>query len=303
VAATALARLAPFLSVSVLAAIFLRLGRTGRVHAKKTITLVVALLVLAGLGAGFELGWRNQYQERCAVVLPKDLELPTGGARGTPGPGPLLVVAEKSAWLEGELVLEGELPALGKRTDTPREEALNLAADSRLHFDRLYTFLRAAGVAGWYRFNVVVRPPLEKRCAAELRLYGACLSEHFSYFRAVPFEIAHFEGNLKKPQGGVTANLIAEPDRMEVSFGGFGVSAEDLDALGATLPDRLGKRDTSGLLEVLQKAHKRFGASRTLILLPHDQMTTQKLVALLDWIGEQGPLAPFPEVVLSRLLR
>ena len=303
VAATALARLTPFLSISVLAAIFLRLGRSGRVYAKKTITLVVVLLALAGMGAGFELGWRSQYQERCGVVLPKDLELPKSLAGGTPGPGPLLVVAEKSAWIEGELVLEGELPALGQRTGTPREEALNLAADSRLLFSRLYTFLRAAGVAGWYRFNLVVRPPLEKRCAAELRLYGACLSEHFSYFRAVPFEIAHFEGNLKKPQGGVTANLIVEPDRMEVSFGGFGVSAEELDSLAKKLPDRLGTKDTAGLMNVLENACKRFEASRTLILLPHDKMTTRKLVSLLDQIRPKDAAAPFPRVIISRLLR
>jgi hypothetical protein len=255
------------------------------------------------LGAGFELGWRSQYQERCAVVLPKDLELPKSLSAGEPGPGPLLVVSEKAAWLEGELVLEGELPALGQRTDTPREEALNLAADSRLQFDRLYTFLRAAGVAGWYRFNLVVRPPLGERCTRELRLHGVCLSEHFSYFKAVPFEIAHFEGNLKKKQEGVTANLIVEPGRMEVSFGGFGVSTEELDSLGATLPDRLGTRDTAGLVEVLQKARGRFESSRTLILLPHDQMTTQKLVSLLDQILKKGPTAAFPQVIISRLLR
>jgi hypothetical protein len=303
VAATALARLTPFLSISVLAAIFLRLGRSGRVYAKKTVTLVVVILVLGGMGAGFELGWHGLYQQRCAVVLPKDLELPKGLSKGVPGPGPLLVVSEKAAWLEGELVLEGELPALGQRTDTPRVEALNLAADSRLHFDRLYAFLRAAGVAGWYRFNLVVRPPLGQRCTQELRLYGVCLSEHFSYFKAVPFEIAHFEGNLKKKQEGVTANLIVEPDRMEVSFGGFGVSTEELDSLGTTLPDRLGTRDTAGLADALLKARERFEDSRTLILLPHDGMTAQKLVSLLDNIRKKGSAAPFPQIIISRLLR
>jgi hypothetical protein len=303
VAATALARLTPFLSISVLAAVFLRLGRSGRVYLKKTITLMVVLLALAGMGAGFELGWRSQYQQRCAVVLPEGLRLPASRSGDVPKAGPLLVVSQKAAWLEGELVLEGELPALGQRTDTPRGEALNLAADSRLHFERLYTFLRAAGVAGWYRFNLVVRPPLGGRCRQELRLYGVCLSEHFSYFQAVPFEIAHFEGNLKKPQEGVTANLIVEPGRMEVSFGGFGVSPEELDSLGATLPDRLGTRDTAGLVEVLQKARERFEASRMLILLPHDRMTTRELVFLLDEIRRKGPAAPFRQVIISRLLR
>jgi hypothetical protein len=298
VAATALARLLPFLSISVLAAIFL-----GRVYLKKIITLVVVLLVPIGMGAGFELGWRSQYQERCAVVLPADLQLPDSRSAGVPGPGSLLVVSQKAAWLEGELVLEGEIPALGERTDTPRQEALNLAADSRLRFERLYTFLRAAGVAGWYRFNLVVRPPLGERCIRESRLYGVCLAEHFSYFKALPFEIAHFEGNLKKPQEGVTANLIVEPGRMEVSFGGFGVSPEELDSLGAELPDRLGTRDTAGLVEALQKARERFEDSRTLILLPHDGMTTREVVALLDSIRQKGPAAPFPQVIISRLLR
>jgi len=296
VAATALVRLIPFLLVFVLAAIFL-----ARVYVKKTVTLVVVLLVLAGLGAGFELGWRNQYQERCAVALPANLQLPAGRFDEAPGPGPLLVVSKKAAWLEGELVLEGEVPALGQRTDTPREEALNLAVDSHLHFERLYKFLRAAGVAGWYRFNLVVRPPLTKRCTAERRLYGVCLSEHFSFFRAVPFEIAHFEGNLSKPQKGVTANIILEKGRMEVSFGGFGYSAKDLDSLAATLPDRFGARDTAGLIESLQKARERFKDSRTLILLPHDEMTTQKLVSLLDKIRPPG--SGFLQIIVSRLLR
>jgi hypothetical protein len=301
VAATALARLTPFLCISVLAAFVLRLGRSGREYAKKTITLVAVMLIPIGMGTGFELGWRGQYQERCAVVLPADLQLPRSLSSGLPGPGPLLVVSEKSAWLEGELVLEGELPALGRRTDAPREEVLNLAADSRLHFDRMYTFLRAAGVAGWYRFNLVVRPPLIRRCAAEQRLYGVCLSEHFSFFKAVPFEIAHFEGNLSKPEEGVTANIIVEKDRMEVSFGGFGYSAKDLDSLAATLPDRLGARDTAGLIESLQKARERFKDSKTLILLPHDEMTTQKLVSMLDKIRTPGSV--FPRIILSRLLR
>ena len=302
VAATALARLLPFLSISVLAAAFLRMGSSGFAYAKKTIGLLLVLLALAGMGAGFELGWRNQYQERCALVLPADLQLPTSQSTGVPAPGTLLVVSEKSAWLEGELVLEGEVPGLGQRTDTPKNEALNLVADSRLRFERLYSFLRAAGVVGWYRFNLVVRPPLGDRCAGELRLYGVCLSEHFSFFRAIPFEIAHFAGNLK-PSGGVTANLIVEPDRMEVSFGGFGVSAEELDSLAATLPDRLGTRDAAGLIEALLKARKRFEDSRTLILLPHDGMTTREIVSLLDRIHKKGRAASFPHVIISRLLR
>ena len=298
VAATALQRLLPFLSISVLAAIFLRVARSG----KKTIGLLLVLLAILGMGIGFELGWRSQYQERCAVVLPDDLELPASQSTGAPGPGLLLVVSEKSAWLEGELVLEGEVPVLGQRTDTPREEALNLAADSRLRFGRLYSFLRAAGVAGWYRFHLVGRPPAGERCTGELRLYGVCLSEHFSFFRTVPFEIAHFEGNLK-PSKGVTANVIVEKDRIEVSFGGFGVSAEDLDSLALTLPDRLKTRDLAGLTEVLKKARKRFKDSRTLILLPHDEMTTQQLVSLLDRIREKGPASPFSRVIISRILR
>ena len=175
-------------------------------------------------------------------------------------------------------------------------------ADSRLRFERLYSFLRAAGVAGWYRFNLVVRPPLGDRCTGELRLYGVCLSEHFSFFRAIPFEIAHFAGNMK-PSGGVTANLIVEPDRMEVSFVGFGVSAEELDSLAATLPDRLGTRDAAGLIEALLKARKRFEDSRTLILLPHDGMTTREIVSLLDRIHKKGRAASFPHVIISRLLR
>lgn len=304
VLATALGRLLPFFLVSVLAAVFLRVVRSGLVKAKKSIALTLVLLALVGLGAGFELSWRKQYQQRCALVLPADLELPASRSSGVPGPGPLLVVSVKSAWLEGELVLEGEVPVLcSLEAQTPGEEALNLAADARLSFGRLYTFLRAAGVAGWFRFNLVVRPSLGKRCAAELRLYGVCLSEHFSFFRAVPFEIAHFEGNLKKPQKGVTANLIVEPGRMEVSFGGFGISAEELDSLAATLPDRLGTRDLAGLSEVLVGARSRFEDSRTLILLPHDGMTTQEVVTLLDHIRNKGPDAPFPQVVLSRLLR
>ena len=117
-----------------------------------------------------------------------------------------------------------------------------------------------------------------------------------------PFEIAHFEGNLK-PSKGVTANVIVEKDRIEVSFGGFGVSAEDLDSLATTLPDRLRTRDLAGLAEVLSKAHKRFEDSRTLILLPHDEMTTQQLVSLLDRIRKKGPASPFSQVIISRLLR
>jgi hypothetical protein len=302
VAATALQHLLPFLSILVLAAVFLRVGRFGFAYAKKTIGLLLVLLAILGMGTGFELGWRGQYRERCVLVLPADLELPVSQSTGGPGPGPLLMVSEKSAWLEEKLVLEGEVPVLGRRTDTPREEALNLAADSRLRFERLYTFLRAAGVAGWRRFHLVVRPPVEKRCTGELRLYGVCLSKHFSFFRAIPFEIAHFEGNLK-PSGGVTANLIVEKDRMEISFGGFGVSAEDLDSLAATLPDRLKTRDLAGLSEALSKAHARFEDSRTLILLPHDGMTTQKLVFLLDRIRKQGPVSAFPHIIISRLLR
>jgi len=303
VAATALVRLLPFLLVCVLAAFILQLSRPGRANVKKSAVLLLVLLAFCGLGAGFELGWRGQYQQRCAVVLPEDLELPAGRSAGTPGPGPLLVVSKKAAWLEGELVLEGEIPALGQRTDTPREEALNLAADSRLRFERLYTFLRAAGVAGWYRFNLVVRPPLGARCIAERRLYGVCLSEHFSYFRALPFEIAHFEGNLKKPQEGVTANLIVEPGRMEVSFGGFGVSAEELDSLAATLPDRLGARDTARLAEVLGKAREHFKEIRTLILLPHDGMTTQEVSSLLESVRSKGPDPASLQIIISRLLR
>jgi hypothetical protein len=101
----------------------------------------------------------------------------------------------------------------------------------------------------------------------------------------------------------VTANVIVEKDHMEVSFGGFGVSSEDLDSLAATLPDRLGTRDLAGLTEVLKKARKRFEDSRTLILLPHDEMTTREVVCLLDRIRKQGPASPFPHVIISRLLR
>ena len=303
VAATSLVRLLPFLLVSILAAFILQVTGPGRLYAKKSAGLLLVLLALCGLGAGFELGWRSQYQQRCAVVLPDGLDLPAGRSADTPGPGPLLVISKKAAWLEGELVLEGEIPALGERTATPREEALNLAADSRLGFERLYTFLRAAGVAGWYRFNLVVRPPLKKRCIAERRLFGVCLSEHFSYFKALPFEIAHFEGNLKKPPEGVTANLIVEPDRMEVSFGGFGVSIEELDSLAATLPDRLGARDTSGLVKVLEAARRRFKESRTLILLPHDQMTTREVASLLEVVRKKGPDPAFSQIIISRLLR
>jgi hypothetical protein len=302
VAAAALLRLLPFLSVFALAAVFLRVGHAGFSHSKKTIGLLLVLLAISAMGAGFELGWRNQYRERCAVVLPDGLELPASRSTGAPGQGPLLVVSEKSAWLEGELVLEGEVPVLGQRTGTPREEALNLAADSRLRFERMYTFLRAAGVAGWYRFQLVVRPPAGERCTGEVRLYGVCLSEHFSFFRAIPFEIAHFEGNLK-PSGGVTANVIVEKDRMEVSFGGFGVSAADLDSLAASLPNRLGARDLAGLSEVLSKAHARFENSRTLILLPHDEMTTQEVVSLLDQVRKKGPASAFTQVIISWLLR
>jgi hypothetical protein len=298
VAATGLARMLGFLSVSVLAAIILRLGRSGLLYARKTIGLLLVLLVLGGTGAGFELGWRSQYQERCAVALPADVQLPRSRSAGSPGAGPLLVVSEKAAWLNGELVLEGDVPALGQQSDVPKPEALNLAADSRLLFLRLYAFLRAAGVAGWYQFRLLVRPPMEERCAGERRLYGVCLSEHISFLRAVPFEIAHFEGNLK-PSGGVTANVIVERDRLEISFGGFGVSAEVLDSMAATLPNRLGARDTVGLMELLQKAKESHEESRTLILLPHDEMTTKELVALMERIRGSA----FENVIISRLLR
>ncbi len=303
VLATALVRLLPFLSVCALAAVFLRVARFGFVGAKKSIALLVVLLALSGLGAGFELGWRSQYQSRCAVVLPPDLELPRSRSDGAPGPGPLLVVCEKSAWLEGELVMEGEAPVLDRpETQNAGEEALNLAADSRLRFARLDSFLRAAGAAGWYRFNLVGRPPFGDDCVGERRLYGVCLSEHFSFFRAVPFEIAHLEGS-PEPAKGVTANVIVEPDRMEVSFGGFGVSAEELDAAGETLPDRGGTRDLDGLAEVLSSARKRFGDGRTLILLPHDQMTMQELVFMLDRIRKPKEASLSWRVVVSRLLR
>lgn len=307
VAATALLRLAPSLlaaSVMVLVLGFLRFSRGDR---RRTLALLVLLVAGSGLYLGHEAGWRSQYSEQCEALIPAELELPETTSTQVPEAGSLLVVDRDNAWLDGHHVIEAtalELNPLAK-AKVDRGDTLNLAVDQRVDFARLGGFLRAAGKKGWHRFQLLTRLPSDDGCRRERRVFGVCLSGLFSSLGAIGFEIPHFAGRTVNPvpaPQGVIANVIVEPDGMEVSFGGFQVPGEVLDSLAAKIPDRLGVRNLAELLQVLTRAKERFPASSRMILVAHDDLQVGDFVKLIAAIYAENPDL-FSDLVVSRLMR
>lgn len=296
VAATAMLRCAPLLVLALLATAGLGLRHQGRRVGRGAVATAVVLAALGALAAGYEAGWRAGWDRRCGPLLPDDLQLPgvpVATREPAPGSAPVLVIGREQPSAKAD---PDRIPPAGGR-----DGRLLLAADRRLAVGRLEAVLRAAGRAGWHRFGLLVHPVGRGRLGQE-RLYGVFLDQHPARLRHVPFAITRF-GRRMGPPPGVVANLVVESDRMEITFGGFGVEAEVLASLGRVLPDRHGRRDLAGLLEVLTEAKRRFPASTTLLILPHPSLEVAAVARLLSAVGAAGTAPPFARVRLAPLVR
>jgi hypothetical protein len=224
-----------------------------------------------------------------------------------PEEGSLLVVDRDNAWLDGRHVIEADTLELNP-VDAPsagHRDTLNLAVDRRVGFARLGGFLKASGIEGWRRFLLLTRAPSDDGCGRERRVYGVCLSRLFTSLGATSFEIPHFSRRTTTPMPapqGVVANVIVEPDGLEVSFGGFQVSGEVLDSLAAKIPDRLGVRNLAELAQVLIRAKERFPTSSRMILVAHDDLQVGEFAELIASIHAKNPDL-FPDLMVSRLVR
>jgi len=300
VAATALLRCAPLLLAGLAVTAGLGLARGKRRLSPRAVAILVVLAGLAVLAAGYEAGWRGAWDARCGSLLGDDLELPPdgfGAGVAGAGAGPLLVVGAGGAGGEEDGAKPADIPHA--RTHGGR---LLLAADRRLAVGRLEETLRDCGRAGWHRFGLLLRPAGQDACIRQRRVAGVCLDRHPARLPHLPFETSHL-GRRMRPPPGVVANLVVEPDRVEISFAGFGVEADILASLGRVLPDRHGEPDLAGLLDALAEAKRHHPDSTTMLILAHPELVVAKLCDLMGRIRTAGATPAFPVVRLGPLLR
>jgi len=309
VAATALVRAGPFLAGALLVTFVIAVRGADSNQRRRIMALGLSLLVLIGLRLGYEVGFRSGHQDSCHIKFPRALDLPVGKALEESSQDPILALTGAKAWLNSELLdiskdTKIEFP---KPTDS-KNAVLRLAVEKQLNFDRLYSFIMSAARSGWCRFRLIARKDFDRQdpCLIEQRLFGVCLQSRFG---ELPFEVPCLGQNVyglgddRKPGKTLTANLIVEPDRMEVTFGGFGHPVEFLDSLGKVLPNRFGVRDLEGLSDVLGEAKIKQTGSQTIILLPYQALSVDELVSILTIIRGSETEKQFSNIVISQLIR
>jgi biopolymer transport protein ExbD len=121
----------------------------------------------------------------------------------------------------------------------------------------------------------------------------------------VPMQSA--EGNsVEEGSDRVTVMLRADATSIEVSITSATLATSVLDSYTAKLEKKKDGYDLAGLTEALHKIKEKFPASKTLILVPDDDIKYQVLVNILDAARDyhraDGTKATmFPEAVLSSL--
>ncbi|MFB6263508.1 MAG: ExbD/TolR family protein [Bradymonadaceae bacterium] len=110
----------------------------------------------------------------------------------------------------------------------------------------------------------------------------------------------------------VSANLVITRKELRLSFSGPGVPREKLDALGGRWPRKNGEYDLDALQRALRRAKKQYPDSKTLTVLPYEDLEYQTLVHILDrarerktGVGKDGeptytPL--FPATIFSKFI-
>ncbi len=109
----------------------------------------------------------------------------------------------------------------------------------------------------------------------------------------------------------VAANLMIEPDGLSVTFSSTSLSSEELDEIAGRFPTDDGEYDVDRLRDHLREIKDKYPESTTMTVLPHNQLSYQDLVDVLDGTREY-PLDPddpeteyeelFPVTVFSRLI-
>ena len=110
----------------------------------------------------------------------------------------------------------------------------------------------------------------------------------------------------------LTMNLIVAPDEVSVSFSSDDLDPESLDALALKLPLADGNVDLKKLQDHLRAVKAKYPKSDTSLVLPHEELAYEQLVAILDTTreyadgldrrGDPTYAALFPKVVFSRFI-
>jgi hypothetical protein len=309
VTATALVRTSPFLVGVLIVTFVIALRLADSSQRRRVVALGLALLALIGLRFGYEFGFRSGHQERCRMKFPASLDLPVAQTLEEVGQDPVLTLAGTRAWYDGELLdISKEAKTEFPKPASAKNAVLRLAVGKQLNFDRLYSYLTSAARSGWCRFRLIAQKDFGQQdpCLIDQRLFGVCLQSRFG---EIPIEVPCLGHNVyglgeEQPPGpALTANLIIEPDRMELTFGGFGHSVEFLDSLSKVIPDRFGVRDLEGLRVVFGEVKTKQSGGQTVILLPHQALTVSELVPILDIIKASQNENQASQIVISQLIR
>ena len=312
VVAIAVLRSSPFVLLVVALSIAVVFWPSVTLPWRRAAYLLAAVLAIAALWLGTSAGLRTGHGENCAGPPVAGIDLPvlnTGSTGRAMAPdGLVLSLSPEQLWIDGQVLSNEDRLSEELEIDQVREQVVNLAVDREVRLQRLWGVVETMGRQGICRFKLLAEAATTRGnpCPRDRRLFGFCLeNRRLELAFSVPCigKSTPGRGSRSSPPPGVVANLIAEPGRLELSFGGFGIENRALEQMGGEIENVAGGYDLEELIEHLARARREHPESRRLLLAAHEAMMVDDLAALLQASKGHLGMELFPEVVLTPLMR